>query len=223
MLTYILQITIIILSATSAISLSDLIKIPASARAIISIISATIAFVLAIIKLCIGFIRLKEAKGSRRGVSKGQQESVWMKIKALLLTSVDWIFDLISAIAILNVSDYSDEDRIQIFVVIGTWLGVSEEIFEFFMDIIIEKFDAINIGICGVFELTVAIVEICFGIYLLSNISNDNVLLIVGIITESLILICLSLCCLRFICVCIRPPQDQASNVTRAMGMAGGL
>ena len=132
------------------------------------------------------------------------------KIKATLLGLIDFVFDAIAAVAILNGIDFVTFDSTSLLVALGTLIGLGEEIIELCLEIItfsleffIEKgatekckYFSYMIVIClGTIELIGAFIEIGISISIAASLDkSDSGFVIISIIIMSVLGCCLFCC-----------------------------
>lgn len=99
-------------------------------------------------------------------------------LKGIFLCLVDSTFDIIAALAILNGLAYDENPNLSVFVIVGTFVGAIEEFIELILEITFCLCQWCCIGCVArtllVLEISFALVEITFGIYLANTIDNET-------------------------------------------------
>lgn len=192
------QVIITILSTISAINLSNFqiwivaqFHLSTEVQAAISIVCASISFIMACCKSTMPVF--PELTGQRE--SNQKQLRIMFSYKALMVNLTDFVFDMIASIALLTHINYNDNDRIQIYVILGTWIGVGDEIIELIIDVIDHFCNTTDPTNCICFQYSIGMIEIICGIYLLANINWTNYMMfaIISVCVELLVFGCI--CC----------------------------
>eukprot|EP01083_Nonionella_stella_P008999 26083_1 len=187
----IIQITITIMSFIASLSIIDgfraIIDLDTNSRGYIAIIASSLDLVLVFIKLC-----YRMAKSKNPGVMITSFKSVFVGL-------VDTAFDIFAAIALINSSLFvgtsSSNDAMNLFIIIGTFFGTTGEVIELIIEILFtisECFTRVAIQIMFI-QLTIALMELAFGIYVAIQIMSDESLTIVALSVYSVLT--MTVCC----------------------------
>ena len=204
MITVIVQFIIVTLSFASSMSIVDAadylgLELNEENRVIVIIFASVASLVLICIKACIRFIDFKwKSALVWNPIQLDDQKKAVVASKQVFLGLTDTTFDIIAAIAILYDVDYSYQQSVML--LIGTFIGLSEEITELGIDLIITCCGSCNTASLSVFsalEYIGGMVEIGFGIYLATLVEKDKVFKMIAIVVMSILMTIMCCgCCL---------------------------
>eukprot|EP01084_Bolivina_argentea_P100441 180346_1 len=218
------QVIIVILSFMSSLLISNHLIAPLDIiqfdRGYYIVLLSCIQFPFCLMKTCSKYnlARINAYKNSRRGFMTRQTNAdfavnfdiSWTnQKKATVVDLVDATFDIIAGIALMKNVEYND-DFFNLYLIIGTYLGVGAEMMEVILDIIFALPDLcygenMKYVFClYMVEIIASIVEIGIGVYVGSTVNSDETFMIIILFVLSVvILVVCSVCCRQLLWICI--------------------